>query len=286
MAEVPRLVCCRQPVPELVLLRAKHTFRRSKMSGSKSSVTLKLLEPRAGAVFPLGSVPVQTEPVLLRAVLREGKKDVSGSASFNWTLSWGATKKRAYPQQVATVPETSVRFDSGGGLLQVFALYDGHRYQDSVRIRITGKNPTFKQVAEKMGADGVLQALCWVESSWRQFDKKGDPLKSSVYSYIMGIGQINHGTWADNPAISHNDFRRVAWQWDYGLETTRDILAYLNGKARHAFPNADESSLLNQVLRGYNINEAAFRSRRDPAKLAYVSKIRRIMQMTKKPWEK
>ncbi len=253
-----------------------------------TSVTLRVPQPQENQRILLGAWPIESEPVALRALLFNGQDDVTRHATFTWKLSWKATY-RTYVRTIAFGATANVKFVTGGGLLRVFALYDGQTHQGSVRVDIVGQNPTLTQVAKKIGPDDLLRAICWRESTdWRQFNSHGKPLQPRIgkrrFGSARGVAQVKEIPWGGSEEIEHNDYPRIAWQWDYCIDTARDILTYTTRKARKKFPAETDPRFTDRVVKAYHLGEGSFNTAEDPTKFDYVVAVRKFM--AQKPWEK
>lgn len=242
---------------------------------------MMVVQPEEGAVIRLKALPGRSDPVALRAYLSDGDRDVTADAHFNWVLSWHGTY-HTYLRLLAKSPATSVEFETGGELLRVFASYGGGNYEGRVRISVVGDNPSRRQVATKIEPDHVLGALSWLESgqTWHHFDHAGSPVQPRIGRKLgsaRGIAQVLERWWARTTEIEHNDYPRTAWQWDYCLDAARDILCYLERKARKRFPTADAIRIQSYVLKAYNLGEGCFRVAADPDKFPYVALLRKSM---------
>jgi hypothetical protein len=247
-----------------------------------SHVAVRIVRPPGTLRLSLGSSPVRTTPVELQARLLRGANDVTVEAVFAWRLSWRGTY-RTYRVHVGDGATVTVPFTVGGHLLTVDALYEGQRYRASVPTVITGTNPSRGEVANKIGADDVLKAICWAESTWRQFDRGGIPLRNPDSS-ARGIAQIIERYWADSNVIRHNDYARMAWQWDYSIEAARDILVQYSRRVSEDKPAAVGADQLGWLFAAYHRGptvldrDAIPKSAKD-----YVTKI--LALMGEKPWE-
>jgi hypothetical protein len=258
------------------------------MTKAEPPVTFKIFEPSPGTTLSLAASPVRTRPVALLAMIFAGEEDVTSQARVTWRLSWRGTY-RTYSIPVAVGAAATVAFETGGGVLRATAVYRRRHYHATVRLRITGTNPSKEQVAERLGNDVVFRALCWCESRWRQFDDAGLPLQPRAKQgraqrpSARGVGQVLERWWAGNPAIDHNDYPRIAWQWDYCIDAARDILRYCEKKARKKYPQEDELKIWNLALKAYKVGESTLSTNEDPADFPYVKSIRHLI--ADRPWE-
>lgn len=252
------------------------------------SMTLRIAQPAPNQTIELKAWPIQSEPVTLRAFLFDGEIDISREARFTWRLSWKATYG-TFVRTVAAGATASVRFETGGGLLRVFAVHGGQTHQASVPVKFVGQQPSVKQVAQKIGPDQVLRALCWRESTgWRQFDSQGRPLRPRIgksrFGSARGIAQIKEIPWGGSNEIAHNDYPRIAWRWDYCIDAARDIVDYLKRKARKKFPTEADPRFTDRVLKAFHLGEGSFNTAENPSKFEYVVAIRAFM--AQRPWER
>lgn len=133
-----------------------------------------------------------------------------------------------------------------------------------------------------LGDNNVLKAMLWQESTWRQFSKSGKPLKNTGSS-ARGVGQIMEYFWADSEKISHSDYLRMAWQWDYNLKAVLEIFKYYQSLVRKAHPGVSLEKLTDWTIYIYHRGPEHLKDQIDPATYDYVAKTRRLM--VEKPWE-
>lgn len=246
-----------------------------------SDISLLVAAPSSTLRVTLGNEPVASSPVQLRAFLFDGEDDISVQAKFTWRVSW----KGSYDTdstQLGSSSSLTLQLTVGGDRLLVAAVHRGVRYRKYVDLVVKGTNPTHEQVDAALASNVVLKAMLWQESTWRQFDKRGKPLKNKG-STARGIGQIIEKYWAGNTAISHNDYFRVAWQWDYGLRAALDIFKYYQTLVRKAHPGLEGEKLQDWTLYTYHRGPEHLADQVDPGTDDYVIKIRRLM--IDKPWE-
>lgn len=246
-----------------------------------SDVSLEIVSPRKVLRAVLEASPVQTAPIKLEAALFNGVTDVTHEANFVWQLSWTGTY-RTHSTRVAVRPTASVALPVGADRLTVEARYEGRRHRASVPARVKGTNPTREQIASAIGQDEVLKALCWAESTWRQFDRHGAPLKNKGSS-SRGIAQIMEYYWTSSDKIRHNDYAKIAWQWDYCVEAAREILVHYTRFVRMKKPTATGTEQLGWLFATYHDGPKAVLSETTPTGVAYAKRI--LEYMATKPWE-
>ena len=243
------------------------------------NVNLFIASPKDTLRAVLADQPVRSDPVQLRAFLFDGEDDVSSETVFTWRVSWKGSY-RTYSAPVGTSSSLTVSLTLGGDRLSVVALRNGIRYREYAKMSITGTNPTMEQVNRALGKDEVLKAMLWQESTWRQF-KSGKPLKNKG-STARGIGQVIEIYWAGG-SIAHNDYFRIAWQWDYCIEAARDIFVQYQTLVRRAFPGASRRQVTDWTIYIYHEGPVHLKDSVDPSLNEYVKKTHQLM--IEKPWE-
>lgn len=246
-----------------------------------SDISVVVASPKFTLKAVLENQPVASAPVQLRAFLFDGENDISSEASFTWHVSWGGSYS-TYSMQVGNSSSLTIRLTVGGDRLLVAATHKKIRYRKYIRMGVKGTNPTYKQVDSALGDNNVLKAMLWQESTWRQFNKSGKPLKNKGSS-ARGVGQIMEYFWADSDKISHHDYLRIAWQWDYNLKAVLEIFKYYQSLVRKAHPGVTLEKLTDWTIYIYHRGPEHLKDQVDPATYDYVAKTRRLM--VEKPWE-
>jgi hypothetical protein len=229
----------------------------------------------------LDSQPIATDRIQFRAFLFDGEDDVTDEAAFVWRISWRGSY-RTYAMTIGKSAALAAHLTLGGDHLSVIARRAGIRYRAYADMKVTGINPTRDQVSETIGNNDVLKAILWRESTWRQFDKSGKPLKNKG-STARGVGQVIERYWANNAAIAHHDYFRIAWQWDYSVQAARDIFNYCRQRVIKNFPDAGPTEVTSRTILAYRDGTSKMTAVQNPDANDYVLKIRTLM--TEKPWE-
>lgn len=246
-----------------------------------SNVSLVIASPKRTLRLVLGSGPIKTPPVQLQAFLFDGEDDVSSEAAISWHVSWKGSY-RTYSAKLSTGASVVTELTTGGDRLTAVAVYRGARHRASVRLVVHGTNPNREQVSQALDGDDVLKAICWQESTWRQFSESGALLKNKG-STARGISQIMEYFWAGSKDIAHNDYVRIAWQWDYALQAARDILALYRKRVLKKFPAIGEQRVLDWTIAIYHDGPKRLGTSKDPSTDDCVVDIRNLM--AERPWE-
>ena len=246
-----------------------------------SNVSLVIASPRPALRAALGNQPIATTPIQFRAFLFDEEEDVTDEASFTWRISWRGSY-RTYSVKIGESASLAASLTLGGDHLAVVATRDGVRYRAYTDVKVTGTNPTRDQVAQAIGNNDALKAILWQESTWRQFNKSGKPLKNKG-STARGIGQLMESYWANSTTIAHNDYFRIAWQWEYCLQAARDIFNHYRQLVIKAFPEARQKEITGRTILAYHDGPRHLQNVVDPETDEYVQSIRSLM--AEKPWE-
>jgi len=146
----------------------------------------------------------------------------------------------------------------------------------SITVGVRGQNPTRSQVSAALGND-LLRAICWAESSWRQFIG-GRPLvnRNSNGTADWGLMQINGAP------------PEQRWNWKLNVARGAAILAEKRAHAKaylDRHPPYTEEMLENETIQRYN-GGAYYRWRNDEWVVAppngYVGRIRELI--ANRPW--
>jgi hypothetical protein len=156
----------------------------------------------------------------------------------------------------------------------------------SVTCHYRGKNPTKQSLDSLLGTD-VMRAICWKESSWRQFNSAGKPLRNDNDNGTSDWGcmQINSG---NAKSIDLWDFAANISSAKSVYETMQKISKDYLGE--HA-PYTDDM-LMNETLQSYNggVHAAYYEWNENSKKWEahppnnYVALVRGYM--ASKPWQK
>jgi hypothetical protein len=147
-------------------------------------------------------------------------------------------------------------------------------------IHYRGNDPSPQELSAALGND-LMRAICWHESSWRQFTKTigGKPLKNPT-SPDWGVMQINNAAPIE--------------LWDWQANVTRGLALYAEKVAAattylNAHPPYSEDMLRNESIQRYNggtyytWDTTASQWRATPAN-NYVATILNVLNT--KPWPK
>jgi hypothetical protein len=120
----------------------------------------------------------------------------------------------------------------------------------AVLLHYRGTNPTRAELDAEL-ADDVFRAICWKESSWRQFDGNNKPVynpKSNDWG-CMQINTIN----VDTPLI--------LWDYRANIAKARAIFAFMKPYAVDYLDQqpagVTDDMILNETLQSYNGGQAA-----------------------------
>jgi len=176
---------------------------------------LRILQPAPNTAFGISSVPEW--PTI------EFRTDASGPHRWDWTITWRNFTKTGS----AATPDNrwDARSDvtNSGGLLNVRV--SAERAIATVAVVIGGTNPSPAEISAYLtlkptsrGMDRIIQH----ESKCRQFDKRGEPLRSFDNGY--GLCQVT------NPAPSIEQ----VWNWKLSVDLGLVVLAQKRADAvRH-----------------------------------------------------
>ena len=262
-----------------------------KMAKQKT-VEIKILSPNNGQVFKLGTAPIETDPILLKANVFQDGVDITNTVEINWDLrlSYQATHK-VYQTKVKTSGNlVKVKFQTGGILrIRAGVVVDKREHSTRIKTNIVGTNPSKAQL-DSLINDDQIKAIAWQESTWRQFDDNGNPLIPIVKSgekkpSMRGLFQISEWWWAEERTpLLLKDFNRMAWQWDYNLQTAKLILEYYRNRVQKNFPSESPQKQQDWTLKAYKLGPSTFAAKEDPKDFWYVVNIRNFMK--DKPWLK
>jgi hypothetical protein len=93
----------------------------------------------------------------------------------------------------------------------------GERASITLQVHIRGQNPDRSTLSQALGTD-LLRAICWHESTFRQFGTNGRPLKNAT-TPDYGCMQINGAT------------KTEAWHWPTNVARGGQILAEKENQA-------------------------------------------------------
>jgi hypothetical protein len=210
--------------------------------------------------------------------------------SWKLRLSFKATHKTYQTTKEAAGNPTEIKFQTGGILRIRAAVIVGNvEHSARVKVNIVGTNPEKNQINKILNND-LLKAVAWQESTWRQFDPDGQPLKPVVpkeqrVSSMRGIFQISEWWWAEERTpLALKNFNRMAWQWDYNIQTAKLILDHYHNRVAKNFPKELPQKRQDWVLKAYKAGPSVFNSDEDPSKFWYVVKVNGFMR--NKPWLK
>jgi hypothetical protein len=248
-------------------------------------INIIILSPEKDAFFILKtSLPVKSSQIILNGEILENGIKIAPPANWRLVLSWGGTYNTY--QTTVNIPGNPVTtcFSSGGILrIRISVFIKGKEYFTSTKASIIGQNPTREQLNQVFPND-LLKAIAWQESSWRQFDIKGNPLKNPSSS-MVGIMQISERWWGTEKApIKSSDFNRIAWDWNYNIQAAKEILGYYFKQVTNKYPDESEESRWNRTIKAYHAGESTIKTKASANDFWYVEKIRDHIR--KKPWKK
>lgn len=249
-----------------------------------NAIKINIISPKNNEIFSLGTaLSIVSSPILLKAQIFKAGIEIS-TDSINWHLKqiWAGTYK--IYQSVSNFSGNSVTTEvSTGGKLYIraSAVIDKKEYSTAIKIFLLGSNPSQEQLNQIFPND-ILRAIAWLESSWRQFDEKGNPLKNPNSS-MVGLMQISERWWGTpQSAIKSNDFSKIAWNWSYNIQAAKEILNYYYQLVSSKYPNEPDESKWNRTIKAYNAGESTIKTRSSADNFWYVTKIRSILK--DKPW--
>jgi hypothetical protein len=258
---------------------------------ANKSVKISIVSPGPDQIFLLNTAPVETNPIIFRAVVTQDSAEITGNVKVSWKLrlSWQATHK-VYQTKIEIAGNSAeVKFASGGILrIRAAVIVDGREYSARSRGNIIGANPTKDQLNKVLDSD-LIKALAWQESTWRQFNNDGKPLmpvvpKGQKKPSMRGLFQISEWWWAEERTpLPLKDFNRMAWQWDYNLQAAKLILEHYHNRVLMIFPKESAQKQWDWTLKTYKLGPGAFESKEDPGKNWYVLKIKDFIKS--KPWQ-
>ena len=231
-------------------------------------------------------MPIKSSPITLKTQVIENGVAVSTKSTIKWRLklAWQGTYK-TYQSVLDLVGNSITTQISTGGILYIkaTALISGETYSNSIKVFITGNNPTNKLLGQSF-PNNLLKAIAWQESAWRQFNSEGKPLKNP-HSSMVGLMQISERWWGtDKSSIKSNDFNRIAWDWSYNIQAAREILDYYFKRVVNKYPDEPEESQWNRALKAYHAGESTIKTKESANDFWYVKQIRKHIKG--KPWEK
>lgn len=276
-----------KPREAIVLFRLLWDNVRGYNMARKTTKRIKIviLSPEKDASFILKtSLPVKSSQIILNGEILENGIKIVSPANWRLILSWGGTYKTYQTTVNISGNPVTTCFSSGGTLrIRISVSIKGKEYFTSTKATIIGQNPTREQLNQVFPND-LLKAIAWQESSWRQFDAKGNPLKNPNSS-MVGLMQISERWWGTpRSPIKSNDFNQIAWDWNYNIQTAKEILDYYYQLVTNKYAGETEESRWNRALKAYNAGASTIKTRDSADNFWYVNKIRTLLK--EKPWEK
>ena len=113
-----------------------------------------------------------------------------------------------------------------------------------VPIHYRGRNPSRAELSAALGSD-LFRAICWRESTWRQFDGVGRPL-----SHRNGDGTTDWGCMQINGATPEQ-----IWDWQTNISYAKELFSEkeaLAGKYLGTHPPVTDDMILREAIQGYN----------------------------------
>lgn len=248
-------------------------------------INVALVSPEKGASFILKApLPVKSSQIILKGEIHENGKKTPPSVNWQLKLSWVGTYKTYQTTVYLSGNPAATSFASGGRLrIRISVPIKGKEHFSSIRATIIGQNPTREQL-NRVFPNDLLKAIAWQESSWRQFDARGNPLKNPNSS-MVGLMQISERWWvAPRSPIKSNDFNKIAWDWSYNIQAAKEILDHYYKKAADKYPHEPETSKWNRTLKAYHAGESTIKTKVSADDFWYVKEIRRHLKG--KPWKK
>jgi hypothetical protein len=249
-------------------------------------VTIEIVSPKAEQVFSLKTFPVETEPINFRARIFVDDEDITHKVKVSWQLklSWQATYKMYQTLVESHENPAKVTFRSGGILrVRVAVVVDGVEYSTRIKTSIIGTNPERKDIEKALENNDLLKAIAWQESNWRQFNAKGEPLlpgvpKGKRIPAMRGLFQISEYWWGRDKRITHKEYERMAWQWDYNIETAKEIISLLQKLVLSKYPAESNERQWDRVIKAFHVGESSIGTKEIPDIFEYVLSIRKIMR--------
>jgi hypothetical protein len=203
------------PQPEFTVYYNQNTRGFSPASNSwiDDCTTCSIGAPEADVVIQSASFDTTEDA---RGVMMSNIKLIS-TADFVVPLNGCNTKpftwthKSSTPQQLGTNPDPVTGCYEGWSSYYYFVTQDPSVRTGDIKVLVhyRGQNPIHTDLSTALG-DDVFRAICWRESTWRQFDGTGRPLfhKNANGSVDWGCMQINNAQpnqiwdWRDNVAAA------------------------------------------------------------------------------------
>ncbi|KAF0134849.1 MAG: hypothetical protein FD145_417 [Candidatus Saganbacteria bacterium] len=253
---------------------------------TKKQISLIILSPKNNDFFSLeSSLPIKATPIILKAQVLKNSIDMPISF-INWRvkLVWCGTYQTYQTNTNISGNAATIQSFTGGKLyIRASTIIDKKEYSSLNKAVIIANNPTRELLKKTLPSD-ILKAIAWQESSWRQFDAKGNPLKNPSSSMI-GIMQISERWWGnEKSSIKSNDFNKMAWNWSYNIQAAKEILEYYFQRVINKFPNETEESKWNRTVKAYHVGESSINTKESADDFWYVKKIR--SHIKEKSWEK
>jgi hypothetical protein len=260
---------------------------------AKKPIKIVIVSPMPDQSFLLKAVPVETEPIIFRAVITQDGTDITGNVKISWRLrlSWPTTENTYQTKLEISGNAVEAKLVTGGILrVRAAVVVDGREYSARIKVNIIGKNPTKEQIGKSFDND-LLKSIAWIESTWRQFDSNGQPLRPKVkvkkgqkIPTMRGLFMISEYWWGRDKRIEHRDHNKVAWQWDYNIATAKEILDLLHDLVVAAYPTESDERKWNRAIKAFHEGESSFGTKLNPDKFWYVEKVRQALQ--EKAWQK
>lgn len=258
----------------------------------RKKISIVIASPESEQLFKLKTAPVETDAITLRAKATQDGLDITQNVKINWKLrlSYKATHKTYQTVSEASGSPAKVKFQAGGVLrIRAAVIVNDVEYSARIKVNIIGTNPEKSQINKMLDSD-LLKAVAWQESTWRQFDDNGQPLipivpKNQKKPSMRGLFQISEWWWAEERTpLSLKDFNRMAWQWDYNIQTAKLILEYYRSQVAKNFPKELPQKRQDWALKAYKAGPSVFNTNEDPRKFWYVVNVNGFMRS--KPWLK
>ena len=245
-----------EPIPTGVVL--EYTDLVNALAREQDGLTLRLES----------AVSLVCRPGVPRSVSREGRVP-------------DPSKCQAYRRVVRIEFVSFEVTDNGESVVQTKGCAGVNCDTIAIYLRTRGTNPSRAAVSAALGGD-MLRAICWRESTWRQFGANGKPLvnTNSNGTADWGLMQINQAT------------PEQRWNWKANVNRGAALLAE---KRTHAnaylskHPPVTAEMLENETLQRYNggtyykWNESTSTWDVAPPN-GYVAAIRQLM--ASKPWSR
>lgn len=249
-------------------------------------VNIVIISPKSNEVITLSSsLPIVSTPIILKAqIFIDGIEMITMPINWQLKLVWYGSYRTYKSFFNFTGNSVSTNVQTGGKLyIRAATTIDGKEYSATIKILILGSNPSIKQLINYFPND-ILKSIAWLESSWRQFDSKGRPLKNPNSSMI-GLMQISERWWGTpQSSIKSNNFSRIAWDWSYNIQAAKEILDYYYKLVSIRYPNESNESKWDRTIKAYNAGSSTIKTRNSADNFLYVKKIRSIIK--EKPWKK